>query len=87
MPYKITSSLDWAAIETDLLNRTRGLMFHKDVAAMIRNIKPSITELSKEEVLLKRGRNQRAEALVEKINNDIEMVEEYILVAALIGKA
>ena len=54
---------------------------------MVRNISPSVTELSKEEVLLKRGRNQRAETLLEKINNDIEMVEEFILVAALIGKA
>lgn len=87
MSYKITSSLDWSAIETDLLSRTRGLMFHKDVATMIRNIKPSVTQLSKEEVLLKRGRNRRAEELVEKINNDIELIEEYILVAALIGKA
>lgn len=87
MSHKIASSLDWAAIETELLNKTRGLMFRRDVAALIRNIQPSVTELSKEEVHLKRGRNQRAEALLEKINNDIEMVEEYILIAALIGKA
>lgn len=87
MSHKINSSLDWAEVETALLNQTRDLMFRNNVVKMIRNIKPSITELSKEEVLLKRGRNQRAEALVEKINNDIEMVEEFILVAALIGKA
>lgn len=87
MSFKITSSLDWAEVETSLLNQTRGLMYRKDVVAMIRNIKPTVTELSKEEVNLKRGRNQRAEALLEKINNDIEVVEEFILVAALIGKA
>lgn len=87
MSYKINSSLDWSDIESALLKQTRGLMYHRNVEKMIRNIKPSVTELSKEEVHLKRGRNQRAEALVEKINNDIEMVEEYILIAALIGKA
>ena len=87
MSLRIKSSLDWAVVETTLLNQTRNLMFHKDVARMVRNISPSVTELSKEEVLLKRGRNQRAETLLEKINNDIEMVEEFILVAALIGKA
>lgn len=87
MSYKINSSLDWAYVETALLNQTRGLMYHQNVSKMVRNIQPSVTQLSKEEVHLKRGRNQRAENLLEKINNDIEMVEEYILIAALIGKA
>lgn len=87
MSYKIQTSLDWAKIETALLRQTRDLMFRRDVESLIRNIQPSITELSKEEVLLKRGRNQRAEMLVAKINNDIETVEEFILIAALIGKA
>jgi hypothetical protein len=52
---------------------------------MINNIGTEVTLLSKAEVLARRGNKTSAIELLEKINNDIELVEEFILVAALMG--
>jgi hypothetical protein len=52
---------------------------------MIDNIGVEVTALSKAEVLARRGSKHVAEEILLKINTDIEMVEEFILVAALIG--
>lgn len=87
MTHKIQSSLDWSRVETELIHQTVGLMYGVDIVAMIRNIQPIITELSKAEVESRHGKPQKAQQLLIKANNDIEFVEEYILVAALIGKA
>jgi hypothetical protein len=52
---------------------------------MIRNIGLEVTELSKAEVLARTGRSTLAEELLVKINEDIETVEGFLLVAALLG--
>jgi hypothetical protein len=52
---------------------------------MIRNIRPEVTLLSKAEVEKRRGRNHATDDILKRINDDIEMVEQYLLVAALIG--
>jgi hypothetical protein len=52
---------------------------------MIGNIRMEITELSKAEVLARNGRGHLAEELLVKINEDIETVEGFLLVAALLG--
>ena len=87
MAHKIASSTEWATVETALINNTSKLMFRKDVIAMIRNIQPLVTELSKAEVNQRRGLSNNVDELLIKINDDIDLVEGYILVAALIGKA
>jgi hypothetical protein len=87
MAYKITLSTEWAAVETSLINSTSKLMFRKDVLRMIHNLRPPIAELSKAEVHKRRGLSNNVDELLTKINNDIDLVEGYILVAALIGKA
>ena len=87
MAHKIASSTEWATVETALINNTSKLMFRKDVIAMIRNIQPLVTELSKAEVNQRRGLSNNVDELLIRINDDIDLVEGYILVAALIGKA
>jgi hypothetical protein len=87
MAHKIASSIEWTSIETILVNSTSHLMFRKDVVTMIRNIRPRINELSKAEVNKRRGLSNNVDELLISINNDIDLVEGYILVAALIGKA
>ncbi len=87
MTHKIQSSLDWSRVESELIHNTHGLMYSADIIALIRNIQYTITELSKAEVEARHGKPHRARELLVKANNDIELVEEYILVAALIGKA
>ncbi len=87
MSLSISSSLDWAHVESELMLQTTGLMYQSDVCSMIRNIQTTVTELSKAEVEARHGRPYKARELLIKVNNDIELVEGYILVAALIGKA
>lgn len=81
----IKSSLDWPAIETVLLHKATTLSHGPDVYKMIKNIQTGITELSRAEVLARRGQRHKAEEILAKVNNDIEMVEEYLLMAALLG--
>jgi len=81
----IRNSLDWPSQEVNLLRKTTGLVHEQEVRKMIKNIQLEVTELSKAEVLVRQGQKHRADALLVKVNNDIELVEEYLLVAALLG--
>ena len=81
----ITNSLEWNRLEDTLRHRVRGLKHSRDVSKMIENISSSIQLLSKAEISARRGRHTEADNLLLKINADIELVEEYILVAALLG--
>ena len=81
----ITNSLEWNKLETTLRHQAKGLIHSQDVLRMIDNIGPEVTQLSIAEVLARRGRKGPAKEMLDKINQDIEMVEEYILVAALLG--
>jgi hypothetical protein len=83
---KIKSSLDWAALSIELTHKTTNLEYGREVRQMINNIGAEVTELSIAEVDMRRGRGSRAAELLDKINYDIEMAEEYLLVAALIGQ-
>lgn len=85
----IRNSLDWVTIDLTLRHQantkidTPGNRYQ--VCKMINNIGTEVTLLSKAEVLARRGNKSSANELLEKINNDIELVEEFILVAALMG--
>lgn len=81
----ITNSLEWNKLQDTLRHRARGLKHSRDVMKMIDNISSEITLLSKAEISARRGRHTEADTLLIKINEDIELVEEYILVAALLG--
>jgi hypothetical protein len=52
---------------------------------MINNIRIEVTKLSRAEVMARTGRGHLAEELLVKINEDIETVEGFLLVAALLG--
>jgi len=85
----IKSSLDWSLKGSELRHcaqtKIETLSNRTQVCRMIDNISLEITQLSKAEVLARRGQRHLAEELLIKVNNDIELVEEFILVAALIG--
>ena len=81
----INNSLEWPAYEKSLLNKTQNLTHGFQVRRMIRNIRPEVTLLSRAEVEKRRGRNHATDDILKRINDDIEMVEQYLLVAALIG--
>lgn len=81
----ITSSLDWSAYELKLIRQSRKLEHKHDIQKMISNISAEVIELSRAEVELRRGNKYATKPILEKINKDIEIVEEFLLVAALIG--
>ena len=54
---------------------------------MIYNIRVRVSDLSRAEVEMRRGKSNNVSKLVAKINEEIDLVEGYILVAALVGKA
>jgi len=83
--YGIHESVEWSAKEADLLHTTVGLKHEKELRKMIANIQVTVTELSRAEVEARRGKKLHAEELLTKINSDIELIEGYLLVAALIG--
>lgn len=81
----IKNSLDWAKIETNLIHKSMNYKHGREVRQMIRNISFEVNDLSRAEVNARRGKKLPAEELLTKINHDIEVVEEFLLVAALIG--
>lgn len=91
----IKSSLEWAGYKTELTRKInavianikgiRGFSNVYDIRKMLSNIDESVTELSKAEVLARRGNGHPAKVILEKVNKEIELLEEYILVAKLIG--
>ena len=81
----IKNSLDWPKQELSLKRKARNLSQSQDVWRMIESITKEVSQLSKAEVLVRQGRKHAADELLIKVNQDIELVEEYILVATLLG--
>lgn len=85
----IGNSLEWVNVDLTLRHRAKTKIDapgnRYQVCRMINNIGAEVTLLSRAEVLARRGNNALARELLEKINNDIELVEEFILVAVLMG--
>lgn len=85
---KITTSLEWNKVSDELRRKTHKIKTYENrfqLGQLIRNIDRKVTELSKAEVFARQGRSNLSDALLDDVNNDIELVDEYILVATLIG--
>lgn len=86
---RIENSLEWLPIKTHLWEMVFGKVEDvrncRQLKTLINNIDSKVSELSKAEVEDRRGRSSKREYLIEQINTDIQLVEEFILVAALIG--
>jgi len=85
----IKISTDWGSIESELrymiYSKIETLQNKSQILKMIDNIGHEVSELSRAEVEARQGKKHRAKELLIKVNQDIELVEEYLLVAALIG--
>lgn len=82
---KIETSIDWNKVQLLLHRRTLNLLYRDELNKMIDNIGTKVTKLSKAEVEYRRHRANSSLELLEDINSDIEVIEEYIVVAALLG--
>lgn len=81
----ISNSLEWPPIERDLIRQSLKLSNKKDLLSMIRNISDEVADLSRAEVDARRGKKYKAATMLTKVNEDIRLVEEYVLIAALLG--
>jgi len=85
----IKTSIEWPAVEAELRHRAFSKIEHRgnyrQVRKMIDNIHLRVSELSKAEIEARRGKPYRAQELLVMVNEEIETVEEFLLVAALIG--
>ena len=68
-----------------MYRKSRGLSYSRDIRLMINNVRIKITELSKAEVLERANRSNLSKELILKINEEIEIIEGYLLVASLLG--
>ncbi len=82
---RIEVSIDWYRVEDDLKQKGRRLEDNADLLDMLRNVGNRVTELSREEVKARSHRSNKAQETLEKINADVELIEEYLLIAMLRG--
>jgi hypothetical protein len=85
----IKNSLEWANYRSNLVitiwKKVTNIQNARQLRNMIDNLEDSVTELSKAEIQIRHGDSRTASELLIKINEEIELVEEFILVAVLIG--
>jgi ATP-dependent 26S proteasome regulatory subunit len=81
----IEKSTDWCQTEITLLARTRKLTHSAELSKMIKNLNAKVTALSKQEVKSRQNPGYHIGHLVEDINKDILLIEEYMLIANLLG--
>lgn len=81
----IANSFEWTAYEDKLMLKTYSLNHGFQVRLMIRNIRPDVRLLSMSGIEKRRKRSNEADVILARINDNIDLVEEYLLVAALIG--
>lgn len=65
--------------------KIRNLSHKEDIKKILNNVRLSVAQLSKIEVEDRRVKSHRSKDILDKVNQDIEMINEYILVAALLG--
>ena len=82
---KITNSLEWASTKDRLVKISSTVPYGRDLRKMISNIDPLVAELSRAEVISRRSKFYKVEELLLKINNDISLIEEYMIVAKLMS--
>ena len=81
---KITSSLDWDKVETQLRTQVNSLPYNPDLRKMLNNITTMVTELSKLEVETRRTQKfSYTEPQLIKINQAIDHLEKLLLMAEL----
>jgi len=81
----INNSLEWSNLETDFIRKSKNLSNFREIRKMIDNIGNEVTLLSKAEVEVRQGKKSAVKDILIRVNQDIELLEGYILVAALLG--
>ena len=80
---KIEHALDWHVVSDDLLRQLNSINYNPDLHKMHRNIGKMATELSKLEVTYRGKRCTLLTDKVTEINNAIDRLEKFIIMAKL----
>lgn len=89
MAIKITNSLEWSIVETDLRKQIRNINNWRkrtDATKMLDNLAPMITKLSKLEVQTRRSPSQSQRMVDEHldiINDSVLNLEQWIILCLL----
>lgn len=85
---KIKESIDWYETRTQLI---RSAVYHitdemrfSEMIKLIDNIGLGVKELSRAEVIARQGHPSQAAEWLNKVNQDIELVEGYLIMATLL---
>lgn len=82
----IKGSLDWNSRRVQLALQIGGLPYNVDLRRMLRNIDTMVDKLSQLEVEGRRTHNaSKVEEQLEQVNGAIVTLEQWIVMAALIG--
>jgi hypothetical protein len=81
----INNSLNWNKIEMRLKSQSKNLQNNRDLNRMINNIEKKVCQLSRQEIELRRHRSNTVDELLKIINQEIVEIEEFILIASLLG--
>ena len=85
----IENSLQWAKCRAKLVRITYDKIENRDnkiqLYKLIDNVDKSVKKLSIAEIQIRHGNNRDAIEQLKIVNQDIEMIEEYLLVAVLSG--
>ncbi len=79
------TSLDWPDTEKYLRDLAKDIRCKTDIEKFIKNIYIEVIELSRAEVAARHGSKTSFNETLQKINSDIGMVEEFILISKLVG--
>ena len=81
---KITSSLDWQSVHSQLRTQVNSLPYNPDLRRMLNNISNMVSELSKLEVETRRTqKSSYTDKQVSEINKAIDHLEKLLLMAEL----
>lgn len=84
----IKNSLDWTAQEAVLRKNASKISNRQNciqVKKLIENIGKDVALLSNAEIDARKGRVYKSQDLLARINDNISLVEEYVLMGTLIG--
>jgi hypothetical protein len=79
----INSSLDWISEEAKILSYMPDKKHRKQLKMMLNAIQLKISKLSKLEVLERSSNKKLTKDLLHEINDDIDLIKEYIVIAKL----
>lgn len=84
MSLTISNSLEWRAVQSQLMNQINTIGYNPDLFKMLKNITGMVDELSKLEVEARRThKTSQIEKQVEKINQSIDRLEKLLLIGLL----